>query len=151
MWKQSQDKKIKQKWNLRYAFILKFLLYNYWHCDVVLIVFVLPPAWKASLNLTVLQSLFMFPLSVIWLNNTSSSSYLACCALVSQERRKDLLREVFVCYPGFYKSYIWKIMFQISEAVSPFYWKSIVFYLANIICYFHLRVWKNSKIFFISS
>lgn len=134
-----------------YDFILKFLLYNYWHYDVVLIMFVLPPAWKASLNLTVLQSLFMFPLSVIWLNNTSSSSCLVFCVLVPQERKKFPLRQVFVCYANYYRPYVWKIMFLMSDAVSPLYRKSIFFYLADIICYFHLRVWENSKIFFIFS
>lgn len=138
---------MKHKWNLGYNVILKFLLYKNWHYDIVLIMFVLPPAWKVSLDLTVLQSLFMFPLSVIWLNNTSSSSYLACCVLVPQERKKVLLREVFVFYADFYWPYTWKIVFLISDVVSPFYWKSVFFYLVIIICYFHLRFWENSKIF----
>lgn len=64
--------------------------------------FVLPPASKTSLNLTDSQCLFMFPLSVTGLNNTSSSSDLGCCVLVPQEKESFLLREVFFCYAEFY-------------------------------------------------
>lgn len=88
---------------LVYDLIFKFLLYNSWHCDLTLIMFVLPPASKTSLNLTDLESLFMFPLNVIGISNTSSSSDLVCCVLVPQEKKSFLLREVFVCYAETYR------------------------------------------------
>lgn len=101
-----KTKNKKEKQHSGYDFIFKFLSYNNWHCDLIPIMFVLPLASKTSLNLTGLQSLFMFPLSVIGLNNTSSSSDLVCCVLVPQEKKCFFLREVFVCYADFYRPYM---------------------------------------------